>query len=133
MGGVLGMDTVHKNCLQKTLCNSVSDEIVERTLVTDPVKRTLVYVPRVIQPKGALRWIVDILFDGFSRMARKIGIMPSAELERRLGKLTVSNEHWYPKGVKKLRESWKSAGLFGTIGLVGRSMWNSVPLQSWSR
>ena len=81
MGGVLGMDTVHKKCLQKTLCNSVSDEIVERTLVTDPVKRTLVYVPRVIQPKGALRWIVDILFDGFSRMARKIGIMPSAELE----------------------------------------------------
>ena len=132
MGGILGADAVHSKCLQKTLCSAVSDEIVERTLVPDPVKRTLVYSTRVIQPKGSLRWIVDIIFDGVSRVARKIGLVPSPALERRLGKLTISNEHWYSKGVKKLKESWRHDGLFGTIGLIGRSMWNEVPLERWS-
>ena len=132
MGGVLGFDAVHNQCLQKTLCGEVSDEIVERSLVPDPVKRTLVYKTKVIQPKGSLRWIVDLVFGGVSRVARNMGFLPSPALERRLGKLTISNEHWYVKGVKKLKESWRHDGLPGTIGLIGRSMWDTVPQERWS-
>lgn len=55
MGGVLAADGIHKNCMQKALCNEFADEVVEFDERVDPVKRTIVYVPRVIKPRGKLR------------------------------------------------------------------------------
>jgi len=55
MGGVLAADKVHKKCMQKTLCSEFSDEVVELKEEVDPVKRTIVFVPRVVKPRGRLR------------------------------------------------------------------------------
>jgi len=55
LGGVLAADKVHKKCMQKTLCSEFSDEVIEITEEKDPVKRTVVRVPKVVRRKGRLR------------------------------------------------------------------------------
>ena len=47
-----------------------------RTL--DPVKRTWVYKPKVIKKRGRLRWIGDLIVNGLSRVARRIGFVPNS-------------------------------------------------------
>ena len=42
----------------------------------DPVKRTIYYVPKVIQPRGRLRWIGDAIASGVSKVADRMGINP---------------------------------------------------------
>ena len=77
IGGVLAMDNVHSQCIQKTLCDEVSDEILSNSLELDPVKRTYVYVPKIIKPKGRLRWIGDLFTNALGRIGRKMGIIPT--------------------------------------------------------
>ena len=43
LGGIVSADNVHKKCIQKTICNEFSDEVVEMTERIDPVKRTVVW------------------------------------------------------------------------------------------
>ncbi len=66
MGGLLAADDVHKNCLQKTLCRQFADRIAETRAEFDPVKRSLVLVPKVIQERGKLRWIGDLIVNLFT-------------------------------------------------------------------
>lgn len=66
MGGLLAADGVHKKCMQRTLCNQFSGEIIETRAEFDPVKRSLVLVPKVIQERGKLRWIGDMIVNFFS-------------------------------------------------------------------
>lgn len=77
IGGIVKFDAVHSKCLQKTMCSEFSDEIVANDVELDPVKRTWVYKPKLIQRKGRLRWLGDILANGVSRMARRIGFAPT--------------------------------------------------------
>ena len=77
MGGVLGFDTVHSQCMQKTICSEVSNPIIDFRADLDPVKRTWVYQPKVIKKRGRLRWIGDAIFNGVAKVARKIGLAPS--------------------------------------------------------
>lgn len=46
----------------------------------DPIKRTLVRIPRVVKKRGSLRWIGDLVASGISRPARALG-----RLARRMG------------------------------------------------
>jgi hypothetical protein len=56
----------------------VVDEIVEISVELDPVKRTWVYKPKVIKKRGRLRWIGDLIVNGLSRVARRIGFVPNS-------------------------------------------------------
>ena len=76
VGGVLAIDQVHNKCAQKTLCSEFADEIVEASAELDPVKRTWVYVPKVVQKRGRLRWIGDIITNAVSRVSRRLGLHP---------------------------------------------------------
>ncbi len=76
IGGVLAMDGVHSKCAQKTMCSEFADEIVEASAELDPVKRTWVYVPRVVQRKGRLRWIGDMIANTVGRVSRRLGLHP---------------------------------------------------------
>ena len=82
MGGVLGADSVHKKCMQKMICQEFSDEVVEVVEETDPVKRTVVRVPKVVQRRGKLRWIGDMVETAVSLVSDRLGINPYA-IERR--------------------------------------------------
>jgi hypothetical protein len=66
MGGLLAVDDVHKKCIQKTICNQFVPEIIETRAEFDPVKRSLVLVPKVIQERGKLRWIGDMIVNMFT-------------------------------------------------------------------
>ena len=77
IGGVLAMDNVHNSCVQKTLCDEMSGEIVDNTLELDPVKRSYVPVPKIIKEKGRLRWIGDMFTNALGRIGRKMGIIPT--------------------------------------------------------
>ena len=73
LGGVLGADSIHANCLQKIVCNEFADQVIEVSTQVDPVKRTVVHVPKVVKPRGRLRWIGDVLANGLSRVSRRLG------------------------------------------------------------
>ena len=66
MGGLLAMDEVHKKCIQKTICSQFAPEIIETRAEFDPVKRSMVLVPQVIQERGKLRWIGDMIVNMFT-------------------------------------------------------------------
>lgn len=76
IGGILAFDSVHGQCVQKTLCSEFADEIIEATAELDPVKRTYVYKPHIKQRKGKLRWIGDTIYNAISGMGRRLGIGP---------------------------------------------------------
>ena len=78
VGGVLAVDNVHSQCIQKTVCDEMAEEIVENSVELDPVKRTWVYKPKVIKKRGRLRWIGDLIVNGLSRAARRIGFVPNS-------------------------------------------------------
>ena len=85
IGGVLAIDGVHSNCIQKTICDEFSQEIVENSVELDPVKRTWVYKPKVIQRRGRLRWIGDLIANGLSKVARKVGFVPNSNRRQSTG------------------------------------------------
>jgi len=66
MGGLLAVDDVHKNCIQKTICSQFAPEIIETREEFDPVKRSMVLIPKVIQERGKLRWIGDMIVNMFT-------------------------------------------------------------------
>ena len=74
----MAIDDVHSKCIQKTVCDEITDEIVENSVELDPVKRTWVYKPKVIKKRGRLRWIGDLIVNGLSRVARRIGFVPNS-------------------------------------------------------
>ena len=74
LGGVLALDEVHSQCLQKNLCSEFSEEVTENSLELDPVKRTYYNVPKVIHRRGRLRWIGDLIVNAMNRVGRRIGI-----------------------------------------------------------
>ena len=78
VGGVLGLDTVHSQCIQKTVCSEMGNQIIDVRADLDPVKRTWVYQPKVIKKRGRLRWIGDAIFDSVAKVARKIGLVPNS-------------------------------------------------------
>ena len=85
IGGILAIDGVHNKCIQKTICDEFSAEIVENSVELDPVKRTWVYKPKVIQRRGRLRWIGDLIFNGLSKVARRVGFVPNSNRRQSLG------------------------------------------------
>ena len=42
----MAVDNVHSQCIQKTVCDEMAEEIVENSVELDPVKRTWVYKPK---------------------------------------------------------------------------------------
>ena len=87
LGGVLALDGVHSKCVQKSICNEFSNEIVETTAKIDPVKRTLVYVPKIVKRRGRLRWMGDLVVNGLSKMGTKLGLLSSNRRQANLGLL----------------------------------------------
>ena len=73
MGGLVALDNTHSKCMMKKLCKEFSNEVVDRTGF-DPVKRTFVHHPKVIQRRGSLRWIGDLVANGFNGMARLLSV-----------------------------------------------------------
>ena len=65
MGGLLAADGVHKKCIQRTLCDQFSGEVIETRAEFDPVKRSLVLIPTVVKERGKLRWIGDMIVNFF--------------------------------------------------------------------
>ena len=89
VGGILAADITHSKCGQKMLCDEMAPEVsllhflikyqliqsyflldtilviytyfqkIEITEAIDPVKRTIVRIPRLVKPRGRLRWIGD--------------------------------------------------------------------------
>ena len=105
---MLALDTVHSNCMQKTLCTEFADEIVENSLELDPVKRSWVYIPKVVQKRGRLRWIGDIIANAVNRVGRKIG-------------LAATNNR---------RQSTAGLGILGTMTNFAAARVNDIPLPS---
>jgi len=77
VGGVLAADITHSKCTQKMLCDEMAPEIIEMTDTIDPVKRTIVRIPRLVKPRGRLRWLGDAVVNTVSRVSRRIGIDPN--------------------------------------------------------
>lgn len=88
LGGILAADNIHSNCIQKILCDELSNEVVEVKAKEDPVKRSLVHVPVVVQKKGLLRQVVDNLAQrafGFMDRMNPFGRRYRTALQRRQG------------------------------------------------
>lgn len=66
MGGLLEMDNHHSKCIQKSICSQFASEIIETREEFNPVKRSMVLIPKVIQERGKLRWIGDIIVNMFT-------------------------------------------------------------------
>ena len=77
IGGIVKLDSVHSKCMQKTMCSEFADEIIDNCVELDPVKRTWVYKPKIIQRKGRLRWIGDMVSQGVSKISRTLGLYKS--------------------------------------------------------
>lgn len=90
LGGVLGADNVHKKCLQKTLCDEFAPAIVEVSERYDPVKRSMVRIPRVIKQRGRLRWIGDLVSRGVGKVASRLGVNPWGFKRRQGGEATLA-------------------------------------------
>ncbi len=67
MSGILAVDGVHQKCMQRTLCHAFAGKLVENKIDFDPVKRSVVVVPKVIREEGKLRWIGDLIVNLFKR------------------------------------------------------------------
>ena len=65
MGGLLAADAAHSKCMQRTLCDQFSGEVIETRTEFDPVKRSLVLIPTVVKERGKLRWIGDMIVNFF--------------------------------------------------------------------
>ena len=78
LGGVLAMDKVHSQCVQKSICEQFSDEIIDTNSIVEEnsIKRSYV-PPKVIKERGRLRWIGDMFFNTLGKFGRKIGIIPT--------------------------------------------------------
>jgi hypothetical protein len=77
VGGVLALDSVHSKCMQKTLCSEFAAEIIEASAELDPVKRTWVFKPKIVQRRGRLRWIGDMITNSVKKVGRRIGLVPT--------------------------------------------------------
>jgi len=80
LGGIQGINNIHNKCLEKYVCHEFGEKQVEMSEEIDPIKRTLVRIPRVVKKRGSLRWIGDLVASGISRPARALG-----RLARRMG------------------------------------------------
>ena len=69
----MAFDSIHSRCIEKTICNQFSDEIIEESLEADPVKRTFVTNRRVARQRGHMRWACEGMQNVVSRIGRKIG------------------------------------------------------------
>ena len=78
VGGMLAIDGVHSKCMQKTICDRFADEVIEEKPELDPVKRSWVLKRKVVKPRGNWRWMGDIIVNGVSRVARRIGFVPNS-------------------------------------------------------
>ncbi|CAB4068261.1 CDC42BP [Lepeophtheirus salmonis] len=74
--GLLAMDSVHKKCIQKTVCEEFSDQVI--TMIPSPnVNRNgrRIWVSHVIQRRGKLRFIGDFIVNGiisfYNRLSQK--------------------------------------------------------------
>ncbi|TRY78347.1 hypothetical protein TCAL_13572 [Tigriopus californicus] len=108
MGGVLGADKVHQGCIQRTLCKEFAGEVIETTERYDPVKRTLVRIPRIVQRRGRLRWIGDAVMS----VVKKIG-----------DRLNIN-----PYGFKK-RQGGVAPNLVARVIGFAIQNWNKIPIQ----
>ena len=91
VGGVLAADKVHHSCMQKTLCSEFAPEVVEVEERFDPVKRTQVRVPRVVQRRGRLRWIGDAVANGVGKLADLLRVNPYTNRANRRQGLAAGN------------------------------------------
>ena len=51
----------------------------------DPVKRTIVRVPKVVKRRGKLRWIGDLVTSGVGKVADTLGLNPNSFRRRQGG------------------------------------------------
>lgn len=51
----------------------------------DPVKRTLVRIPKVVKRRGRLRWIGDLISGTVGKVTSRLGINPYTNFRRRQG------------------------------------------------
>lgn len=110
LGGILAADNIHANCLQKVLCNEFADEVVKVAAEVDPVKRTIVHIPKVVKPRGRLRFIGDFFVNGLKRLSRKLGLNPP-RINRRQGLVG-------------------GAGIVNTLSSMASSAISGIPLKS---
>ena len=98
VGGILTIDEKHHGCIQKSVCEGFMDGEFEHVPELDPVKRSWVWKKKVIRPPGKLRWIGDLVANGLSRVARRIGFVPSSNRRQSTGIMGVVADyafhHW---------------------------------------
>ena len=87
--------------MQKTICDRFADEVIEEKPELDPVKRSWVLKRKVVKPRGNWRWMGDIILNGVSRVARRIGFVPNSNRRQGgnpiLGPIaTFAYNNWLP-------------------------------------
>ena len=99
IGGILAVDNIHGKCVQKKFCDQFA--VTNKTIKTkelDPIKRSWVYKEKVIEERGKLRWIGDMIANGLSRVARRIGFVPNSNRRQSFGFMgnaaTFAMKHW---------------------------------------